>query len=449
MRRKFLRICALMSALSLGARAGASADPVDLLEVDHRLYELGYRDGACSGELNDVMVNALRNFQRANGLGITGEPDAGTTLVLLSDAAVSQDDYLNRLMTENYDAPELSAGASGDEVTRLQRALRDLGYFDGSADGAYGDATTTAVSRFQLANGLRTTGVADGAVTLRLYSESPVRWEDFLRGCVASAGDSGVNVHTIQYWLQRKGYFEGECTGRYGESTQRAVRQFQTDSALEASGDADLATCRAIFADIEGLLREAAALRRGSTSAAVSELYRGLTALGYSAHESFDMQMELAVMQFQRANGLAVTGVADSITLQRLEEPNAVGIAGYVAAVGEEVLEEGFSGRIVRQAARLLGHMSGFDSDFGLVQYAYLKCGAAVVSRSQFTSVNAGLDGAAAGDMMVLELDGREICGVTASDGALIYRAEDGRVLMGYPGQMGADSVRLYRLVVQ
>ena len=168
MKRKLLKICALLGAASMSV--SAVGESVDLLEVDHRLYELGYRDEACSGELDDVMVNALRNFQLANGLGMTGVPDAGTILVLSSDAAVSQEDYLLRLSRESADTPVLAPGASGDSVARLQRALKELDYFDGESDGDYNDATASSVRRFQLVNGLEVTGIADGMVTLRLYN---------------------------------------------------------------------------------------------------------------------------------------------------------------------------------------------------------------------------------------------------------------------------------------
>ena len=447
MKRKLLRICALLGALSLSA--GAAAEAVDLLEVDHRLYELGYRDGACSGELNDVMLNALRNFQQANGLGITGQPDAGTILVLNSDSAVSQQDYLNRISQESAEARVLESGASGEAVMRLQRALRDLGYFDGSVDGTYSEATASAVTRFQLANGLEATGAADGSVTLRLYSESALAWEDFLAGSAAAAGDSGAKVRMLQYWLQCKGYFEGERTGKYGEGTQRAVRQFQTDAGLEVSGDADVETCRALFADVDALLEDAAALRLRTSDSGAEALCRSLSALGYAVNDSFDLQAELALMQFQRANELPVTGAADADTLKRLGEASAVGVAGYVASGGEAALEDGFARRVVHRAVRLLGESSGFVDDFALVQYAYLKCGVAVVNRSQFSLVGTDLSEADAGDMMVLEIDGEALCGVTASDGALIYCGKDGRILMGYPESMGCDSVQLYRLVVQ
>ena len=43
----------------------------------------------------------------------------------------------------------LTVGAKGDEVTRLQQRLKDLGYLSGKVDGQYGGGTKRAVISFQ------------------------------------------------------------------------------------------------------------------------------------------------------------------------------------------------------------------------------------------------------------------------------------------------------------
>ena len=57
----------------------------------------------------------------------------------------------------------LQKGSKGDEVEALQQRLITLGYLEGSADGAFGNMTQTAVEAFQRANGLTVTGVAGDA----------------------------------------------------------------------------------------------------------------------------------------------------------------------------------------------------------------------------------------------------------------------------------------------
>lgn len=47
------------------------------------------------------------------------------------------------------------------------------------------------------------------------------------------------DVYEIQYILKKFGYFTYDCTGYYGEATAQAVKNFQTDKGLEATGIAD------------------------------------------------------------------------------------------------------------------------------------------------------------------------------------------------------------------
>jgi hypothetical protein len=59
----------------------------------------------------------------------------------------------------------LRAGTTGSSVTSLQKALNQLGYDAGTADGNFGASTTAAVIAFQKDKGLTEDGVA-GATTL-------------------------------------------------------------------------------------------------------------------------------------------------------------------------------------------------------------------------------------------------------------------------------------------
>ena len=49
----------------------------------------------------------------------------------------------------------------------------------------------------------------------------------------------GYDIYEIQYILKKFGYFTNDCTGYYGEATAQAVKTFQTDKGLEATGIAD------------------------------------------------------------------------------------------------------------------------------------------------------------------------------------------------------------------
>lgn len=67
----------------------------------------------------------------------------------------------------------LTMGAKGKEVKKLQEALIEKGYLpEGSADGAYGRQTYNAVKKFQYYNGLKADGIAGRATQTNLF-ENP------------------------------------------------------------------------------------------------------------------------------------------------------------------------------------------------------------------------------------------------------------------------------------
>ncbi len=68
----------------------------------------------------------------------------------------------------------LTVGAKGDDVTRLQQRLKDLGYLSGKVDGQFGGGTKRALIAFQRRNGLDTDGVAGENTLARLYAEDAV-----------------------------------------------------------------------------------------------------------------------------------------------------------------------------------------------------------------------------------------------------------------------------------
>lgn len=57
-------------------------------------------------------------------------------------------------------------GSRGDEVRRIQRKLKELGFFTGSVDGIYGVKTQSAVKRFQRSVGITADGIAGNKTLL-------------------------------------------------------------------------------------------------------------------------------------------------------------------------------------------------------------------------------------------------------------------------------------------
>lgn len=57
-------------------------------------------------------------------------------------------------------------GSRGDEVRRIQKKLKELGFFTGSVDGIYGVKTQSAVRRFQKSVGITADGIAGNKTLL-------------------------------------------------------------------------------------------------------------------------------------------------------------------------------------------------------------------------------------------------------------------------------------------
>ena len=138
-----------------------------------------------------------------------------------------------------------SGSSSSSDILKLQKALEDLGYFDGLPAGNYGSLTTNAVSRFQTQLGMSATGVADQATLRVLYGgyapESSIKSESLSKGAV------GNNVTRLQTRLTYKGYLSAGIDGDYGALTQSAVKLYQKVAGLTETGTADNATLRSLF----------------------------------------------------------------------------------------------------------------------------------------------------------------------------------------------------------
>lgn len=73
-------------------------------------------------------------------------------------------------------APLLSYGSVGDDVTRLQERLTELGYYAGVISGQFLDNTQGAVSAFQKQNGLKVDGVVGPDTWQTLFDDVDVAY---------------------------------------------------------------------------------------------------------------------------------------------------------------------------------------------------------------------------------------------------------------------------------
>lgn len=431
----------LCAALMIGA-AAAEGKKTDILKVERRLYELGYRDENCDGQMDDATISALKNFQAVNGLKVTGEADDATVDLLMSDAAMSEKTYLETFANVYSGSAVLARGDSGDEVKKLQNALKQLGYFTGECNGTYGEGTETAVYSFQLAVGVQANGVADGSTQLRLYEGEAPTWDDFIAAASAKSGDSGSSVRMLQMRLKQLGYFQGDCTGTYGEGTQAAVKKFQIDNALDGSGVANEATCRILYSNRSAVTNARMNADRDGISDDVYEMLDLLRALKYPAGDTLNAHTEIAVMQFQLCNGIAVTGALDVQTQEMLKSGDAKAMDTDMEPIAtpEQIA------LIPRIADTLLGRKMEFETRAELGQYVYLKAGVALMDIDQMEMTDAAdIADIQAGDVVMVEVSDVQVYGVAAADGAMIYCSADGYVVMSYLDVLGDVRIQYWR----
>lgn len=147
---------------------GDSGEDVKLLQ--EKLIELGYYWGNVSGNYLEGSTSAIQTFQGENGLEITGNADVKTQEALFALSirpTPSPTPYASPVPVPTPGAYEayqrkLSYGTTGNDVEKVQKRLKDLGFFTfGKTTTGYYKNTQAAVEAFQSYNSLKVTGEVD------------------------------------------------------------------------------------------------------------------------------------------------------------------------------------------------------------------------------------------------------------------------------------------------
>ncbi len=94
---------------------------------------------------------------------------------LVSDPARQIEEEVSSALEQQTNYKTLQEGDQGDEVEEIQKRLAELGYLKDAFDGHFGATTADCVSRFQSANSLEATGVADPATQAALFAKGALR----------------------------------------------------------------------------------------------------------------------------------------------------------------------------------------------------------------------------------------------------------------------------------
>lgn len=325
--------------------------------LQQRLKNLGYPITDLTGAYDEQTALCVKLFYQANGIAVSDVADVNLQRRLYAEDAPYYDPTLVVLPTE---APVeavgddgeavtteiIAEGSSGQNVSRIQRRLIELGYMaDGGDTGAFDEATVAAVDRFLQAVGREPTGTLTEEMQQFLLSASAPRLGEESAAAQytnLNPGDSGEAVMDLQRRLVELGYANGNPNGKYGNATISAVQLYQALNGLDVDGLASAWMQSMLFSDdartyqdIQGIQPAAATaeptpvptpagdtlyfnLAEGATGSAVEQLQLRLSDLGYdvTANGTYDEATRDAVAAFQTAIGVTATGEA-SASLQR------------------------------------------------------------------------------------------------------------------------------------
>lgn len=309
------------AAAKVGEALAEGAKGSTVKEVQQTLKDLQYYTGSVDGSFGSGTTDAVKAFQKNNGLTVDGKVGQKTLDKLNSGNAVKASS--SGTTTDGYTT--LREGDEGAAVKKLQQALKKLSYYSGTVDGKYGSGTVAAVTSFQKLNKITADGIA-GPTTQRLLDGGSATANgdyDTLREY-----DEGTAVKNLQYALYELGYYQGKRNGIYNDDTVNAVREFQMNNGLKVDGVAGEDTQKLVNsnkakpASATGSDTEYDTLRKGDSGNSVIELQDALYQKGYMTvsqiNGSYDSTTVDAVKEFQRINGIAVDGAAGNETQQLL-----------------------------------------------------------------------------------------------------------------------------------
>ena len=143
----------------------------------------------------------------------------------------------------------LRLGMKGDDVTRVQQRLSDLGY-DVAVGGTFSGLTEEAVLFFQYVNKLDADGIVGPKTYKKLTSRTALGPSGTTVRTLLSYGMKGQDVMELQMRLGQLGYYDDIVSGNYLKNTRKAVYAFQEAHGLYADGVAGPDTLYLVFSQM-------------------------------------------------------------------------------------------------------------------------------------------------------------------------------------------------------
>jgi peptidoglycan hydrolase-like protein with peptidoglycan-binding domain len=214
-------------------------------DAQARLKALGYYDGPVDGLSGPATSRAVEAFQRDRGLVVDGTLGTATADAL-RDARIPTPRIATRAVPET---PLPTTDAT--TMRAVQNRLKQLGFYDGPADGVWGVGTQAAVERFQRSKGLDVTGELTPR-TASAMGLDPASFQGAREANLAEPLDPAV-VRRLQQKLRQLGFYSGPVDGVWGARSEDAVTRFQRSRGLDPSGQLTPTTIAALGLDPNNL----------------------------------------------------------------------------------------------------------------------------------------------------------------------------------------------------
>lgn len=270
----------------------------------------------------------------------------------------------------------IKKGDDSPLVANMQARLMELGYMDDDEPTEhFGSLTEEALTSFQKHNGLTADGVFRDATYYALFSSDAIAY-------VMQNGDTGEEIEQTQERLYQLGYLaKSYITGKFGDNTQEAVREFQKNNGLSADGMLGAKTLELLYSeDVVGNF-----FKKGDTDNTIKKYQERLIALGYLSSDyspkgKLDTKTVDAIRSFQESNNLVADGCLGVSTMASLDSDNAVAYTLHLGMKGDQVkalqkrlkelgyitkssLVNGYFGEQTEDAVQSFQKRNGLDDD--------------------------------------------------------------------------------------
>lgn len=148
----------------------------------------------------------------------------------------------------------ISRGSKGEEASDIQTRLAKAGFMLAKEEkGIFGEATESALKKFQHERGLEPNGIVDEETWKELVEASYELGDRALY--LRTPFFRGDDVRKLQSWLNTLGFNVGAVDGVYGSTTEKAAREFQKNTGNAPDGIVGPNTLEAFY-NLKNLLHE-------------------------------------------------------------------------------------------------------------------------------------------------------------------------------------------------